>query len=88
LRRSDRRIFIGTGAAAAIAAAFNAPLAGAFYRYELILGSYAVRPPAPVAAAILAGTLTERAVMDPPPLFGVGQKSIDPMKGGFVILVL
>ena len=37
LRRSDQRIFVGAGAAAAIAAAFNAPLAGAFYGYELIL---------------------------------------------------
>src|SRR5580700_3974402 len=72
LRRSDLRIFVGAGAAAAITAAFNAPLAGAFYGYELILGSYAVRPLAPVAAAALAATLTLRALMDPAPLFGVG----------------
>ncbi len=73
LRRSDLRIFVGAGAAAAIAAAFNAPLAGAFYGYELILGSYAIRALAPVATAALAGTLTERALQDPPPLFGVEQ---------------
>jgi chloride channel protein, CIC family len=72
LRRSDQRVFVAAGAAAAIAAAFNAPLAGAFYGYELILGSYAVRPLAPVAVAALASTLTERALVDPPPLFGVG----------------
>lgn len=72
LRRSDQRIFVAAGAAAAIAAAFNAPLAGAFYGYELILGSYAVRPLAPVAAAALAGTMTLRALMDPAPLFSVG----------------
>ena len=72
LRRSDLRIFVGAGAAAAIAAAFNAPLAGAFYGYELLLGSYAIRALPPVAAAALAGTLTERALLDPPPLFGVG----------------
>ncbi len=40
-----------------IAAAFNAPFAGAFYGYELILGNYSVRALAPVAAAALAGTL-------------------------------
>lgn len=72
LRRADLRIFVAAGAAAAIAAAFNAPLAGAFYGYELILGSYAIRALAPVAAAALAGTLTERALLDPLPLFGVG----------------
>src|SRR6201996_9569129 len=42
LRRADMRIFVTAGAGAAIAAAFNAPLAGAFYGYELILGSYTV----------------------------------------------
>jgi CIC family chloride channel protein len=72
LRRSDLRIFVGAGAAAAIAAAFNAPLAGAFYGLELIIGGYAVRSLAPVAAAALAATLTLRALMDPAPFFGVG----------------
>ncbi|MFO1082437.1 MAG: chloride channel protein [Reyranellaceae bacterium] len=72
LRRADLRIFVAAGAAAAIAAAFNAPLAGAFYAYELILGSYSIPALAPVAAAALAGALTERLLMAPPPLFGVG----------------
>ena len=40
LRGADLRIFVTAGAGAAIAAAFNAPLAGAFYGYELILGGY------------------------------------------------
>jgi CIC family chloride channel protein len=75
LRRSDQRIFVAAGAAAAIAAAFNAPLAGAFYGYELILGSYAVRSLAPVATAALTSTLTLRALMDPEPLFSVGHVS-------------
>ncbi|HTR84646.1 MAG TPA: chloride channel protein, partial [Reyranella sp.] len=73
LRRDDQRIFVGAGAAAAIAAAFNAPLAGAFYGYELILGNYAVRALAPVAAASLSATLTTRALIDPEPLFFVDQ---------------
>jgi chloride channel protein, CIC family len=73
LRRTDQRIFVGAGAAAAIAAAFNAPLAGAFYGYELILGSYSVRALAPVAAAALAATVMERTLMDPDPLFSVAE---------------
>ena len=39
LRRSDLRILVGCGAAAGIAGAFGAPLAGAFYGFELIIGS-------------------------------------------------
>ena len=39
LRRDDVRTLVGCGAAGAIAAAFNAPLTGAFYAFELIIGS-------------------------------------------------
>src|SRR6185503_12385932 len=72
LRREDQRIFVAAGAGAAIAAAFNTPLAGAFYGYELILGGYSVRALAPIAAAALAATLVERAIAHPAPLFWVG----------------
>jgi CIC family chloride channel protein len=73
LRRTDQRIFVGAGAAAAIAAAFNAPVAGAFYGYELILGSYAVPALAPVAAAALCGVMMDRALAHPQALFVVQQ---------------
>jgi len=33
-------ILVGCGAAAAISAAFNAPLAGSFYAFELVIGGY------------------------------------------------
>ncbi len=38
LRRADLRILVGCGAAAGIAGAFGAPLAGAVYGFELIIG--------------------------------------------------
>lgn len=71
LRRSDQRIFVGAGAGAAIAAAFNAPLAGAFYAYELIIGGYSVRALAPVAAASLSATLAERSLLHSTSLFDI-----------------
>ncbi|PWC37941.1 chloride channel protein [Azospirillum sp. TSO35-2] len=55
LRRADLRTMVGCGAAAAIAAAYHAPLAGAFYAFELVLGGYTLAALAPVgAAAVLA----------------------------------
>ncbi len=71
LRREDARIFVTAGAAAAIASAFNAPLAGAFYGFELVLGNYSPRALAPVAIAALAGTLVVRMLGGEEPLFAV-----------------
>lgn len=53
LRRADLRTLVACGAAAGIAAAFDAPLAGAFYAFELVLGAYAVVTLAPVMLAAL-----------------------------------
>jgi CIC family chloride channel protein len=55
LRRGDARTLVGAGAGAAIAAAFGAPLAGAFYAFEIVIGAYTPASIAPVAAASLAG---------------------------------
>jgi CIC family chloride channel protein len=54
LRRNDLRLMVGCGAAGAIAAAFNAPLTGAFYACELIIGVYSVASAAPILAAAIA----------------------------------
>ncbi len=58
LRRSDMRVLVGCGAAGAIAGAFGAPLGGAFYAFELIIGSYSIASLAPVGMAALLGYLT------------------------------
>ncbi len=62
LRRKDLRIMVGCGAAAAIAAAFGAPLTGAFYAFELIVGTYSIGNVAAVTAASLSATLTAAAL--------------------------
>lgn len=59
-RRTDMRLLVACGAAGAIAGAFNAPLAGAFYGFEVVLGTYTVGAFAPVAASALAACLVTR----------------------------
>ncbi len=53
LRRNDLRLLVGCGAAAAIAGAFNAPLTGAFYAFELGIGTYSLGTFAPVAVSAI-----------------------------------
>ena len=60
LRRADMRIIVGAGAGAAIGAAFGAPLTGAFYAFEIVIGAYTPAAIAPVAAACLSAVLLVR----------------------------
>jgi chloride channel protein, CIC family len=60
MRRADLRTLVGCGSAAGIAAAFDAPLTGAFYAFELIIGSYSIANLAPVLISSLAATLVAR----------------------------
>ncbi|MET0907245.1 MAG: chloride channel protein [Tardiphaga sp.] len=55
LRRADQRVLVGCGAAAAIAGAFGAPLAGAFYAFELVIGGYTSASLMPVGVAAVTG---------------------------------
>ena len=69
LRRNDLRVLVGAGAAAAIGGAFNAPLCGAFYGIELIIGVYSITTLPFVVIAALAGTLTTQILLGgTPPL--------------------
>lgn len=63
LRRADQRTLVGCGAAAAIAAAFGAPLTGAFYAFELIIGTYSIATLTPVVVAALCGSVVARALV-------------------------
>lgn len=72
MRRSDLRTLVGCGSAAAIAAAFGSPLTGAFYAYELVIGTYTIATLAPVVVAALCGSLVARALAPTPALIDVG----------------
>jgi CIC family chloride channel protein len=52
---------VGCGAAAAIAGAFGAPLAGAFYAFELVIGGYTPASLTPVGVAAVAGYFVAHA---------------------------
>src|SRR5689334_15423372 len=69
MNRTAMRTLVGCGAAAAIAAAFNAPIAGIFYALELVIGGYAVTALVPVAVAGITGTLTAHLMFDVDPIY-------------------
>jgi CIC family chloride channel protein len=67
VRRSDLRMLVGCGAAGAIAGAFNAPLAGAFYAYELVIGTYTIVSLAPVVVSAIVATAVVQWIGGGPP---------------------
>lgn len=88
MHRADVRLLVGCGAAGAIGAAFDAPLAGAFYAFELIIGSYTFTALAPVALAAICGIgvvhLTNTVL---PPVLVATPQSI-PLMAYFPIILL
>jgi chloride channel protein, CIC family len=79
LRRRDLRVLVGCGAAGAIAGAFGAPLAGAFYAFELVIASYSVANLAPVGVGALVGYLVATAFGQTP--LGIGSLYVSHVRG-------
>jgi CIC family chloride channel protein len=63
---------VGYGAAAAVAAAYQAPLAGLFFAVEIVMGGWAWSEIPQLAVASMAGWLVSRALLGGGPLFAVG----------------
>lgn len=60
LDRGLARTILGCGASAAVAASFNAPIAGALFASEVIVGHYALRSFAPIVISSVVGTALAR----------------------------
>lgn len=71
LTRSLNRTLLGCGVAAAVAASFNAPLAGALFANEVVIGHYALKAFAPVVVASVAGTAISRYYFGDFPAFAL-----------------
>ncbi|SOD88883.1 chloride channel protein [Caenispirillum bisanense] len=67
--RSLSRVLLGCGTAAAVAASFNAPIAGVLFAHEVVVGHYALSAFAPVVIASVTGTMISRGWFGDYPAF-------------------
>ena len=76
LTRSLSRALLGCGAAAAVAASFNAPIAGALFAHEVIVGHFAMSAFTPIVIASVVGTIVSRIYFGDVPAFGITEQSL------------
>lgn len=65
------RLLVGCGAAAGIASAYNAPIAGAVFVAEIVLGSVAMEIFGPLVFSSVIATLTVRGFLGGNPLYDI-----------------
>ena len=63
------RTLLAAGAASAVAASFNAPIAGVLFALEVVLGHFAVRASGPIVVASVTGALIARLHIGESPTF-------------------
>ena len=71
------RTLVGCGAAAGISATFNAPVAGAFFAVEILMGDFGVPQFSPIVVSSVIATVVSRHYLGDSPTFDIPEYSLN-----------
>ena len=84
----EMRVLVGCGAAAGIAATFNAPMAGAIFALEVILADFALSTFTPIILSSVLATVISRSFLGNFPAFQVPHYQLEsPVELGFYLVL-
>jgi Chloride channel protein EriC len=70
VKKQSLSILVGCGVAAGLAAAYNVPIAAAFFVMEIIMGNFAIEIFAPLVISSVVSTLVYRKMFGNDPVYG------------------
>ena len=82
------RVLVACGGSAAIAAAFNAPIAGVLFSVEVLLGNYGITTLSPIIIASVVATVVSRMHLGDTPAFEIPTYSLGSAPEVLVFAVL
>jgi CIC family chloride channel protein len=82
------KMLSASGAAAGLAAIFNAPLGGAFFALEVVVGSFAMDAFGPIVIASVSATLVSRGILGDNPVISVAPYQLEHVHELLVYVVL
>ena len=77
LSEENRRLLVASGAAAGIAATFNAPIAGVFFALEVVLRNFSTRNFSVVVLAAVSATVVAASITGDDPIIPVPQYELE-----------